>query len=437
MTGVPGLTRGHRILAAVLAVSTATLVGGLTAIEPVFMVGVVATAIATWCLAALPPLMLAVAVHKGVWNVAPVIEAIGQEAPTLALIGLTILLLVGRSASRPLPALLMRLGLLTAVFIAYGAIGAFAGGGLNSTDKILRLAIFIGWGFLLACLIGIDRRATIVALALIVVGAVAIALASVSNWISLGIPNVFGENWINFGRSVGVGAVIALGAALVGQLPRTWRVLSVVVGLALAVTTVASGSRGAVVSIIAAGTAMFVLPLAGRGKGSRALTLAIFACLGTLAAILASGSAGFERFVSLGNVGDDVPALLRAQAIQYSFAEWLNSPLFGVGLRDLQLQVSVGSYTQVIAYPHNMIIETLSQTGIMGFLLLSATIALPIVVVLRQDRLRRDPVVSILVGVMVFYVVAAQFSGDLEINRYVWTFVFLLAATPAWLEALP
>lgn len=437
MTGVPGVIRGYRILAAALALSTTTLVGGLAAIQPVLVAGVSAVAIMTWCLAALPPLLLTVAVHKGVWNVAPVVDAIGQEAPTLALVGLTLVLIVVRSSRRAQPASLVRLGLLSAAFVTYGAVGAVLGGGLNSTDKIMRLALFIGWGFLLAYLIGIDRRATIVALALIVVGAMVIALASAGNWIGTGIPTVFGENWILFGRSVGVGAVIALGAAFTGQLPAGWRAVSMVVGLALAVMTVASASRGAFVSILAAGVVMLVLPLAGRGIRYRALALALFIGVGLLAVITASASAGFERLLSLANVGEDVSTLLRVQAIQYSFDQWLASPLFGIGLRDLQLEVSVGPFTQVLAYPHNMIVETLSQTGVIGFLLIAATIALPLATVSRHVRLRTDPVVAILVGVLVFYLVSAQFSGDLQINRYVWTFAFLLAATPAWLDERP
>ena len=434
MSGVSNALLGSRVRAAALTASTAILAGGLAAIQPVVVAGAGATVILTWCLAALPPLLLAVAVHKGVWNVAPVIELIGQEAPTVALIGLTAVLMAARSARRPAPASLVRLGLFTAVFVTYGAVGAVLGDGLDSTAKVLRMALFFGWGFLLAGLVGIDRRATIVALGSVVGGAILIAAASTGNWIAAGVPTVFGENHINFGRSVGVGAVVALGAALTGRLRPGWRLLSIAVGVALSIVTVASGSRGAFISLGAAGVAMLFLPVAGRGIRSRLVALVLLMGVAVVALLAASGSVGFERLLSLGSPGDDVPALLRAQAIQISFDQWLSSPLFGIGLRDLQVPVSVGTFADVLTYPHNIIMETLSQTGLVGLILLLAGIAVPLGVVATYTRLRTDPVVAVLVGAFIFYFVSAQFSGDLQINRYVWTFAFFLTATPAWLE---
>ena len=436
MSWVSNAIGEHRGRLALSAMSATALAGGLIAVQPVLVGGAAATAVIAWCLAVLPPLLLPIAVHSGVLSTSPIVEVIGPVAPTLVLIGFTSVLIFARS-SRRLPPSLARLGLLAAAFVVYTAAGAMLGGGPGSTEKSLRLALFIGWGFLLAWLIGMDRRATIVALAFIVVGAMVIAVASAGNWISTGTPFVFAENRIIFGRSVGVGAVVALGAALTGRLPRNLRVLSLMVGLALAVVTIGSASRGAFISLGAAGAVMLVLPVAGRRIGTRALAVALLLGVGLLAVIASSGTFGFERLQSLGNIGTDTTSLLRLQAIEYSFRQWLSAPLFGVGLQNLQLDVAVGAFRDILDYPHNMIIETLSQTGIVGLLLMAAILGLPVAAVLRKPQLRSDPVVALLVGVLVFYFVSAQFSGDLQINRYVWAFAFFLGATPAWLRDRP
>lgn len=412
--------------------ATSVIAGGAAALQPAVVGGLAAAAVVAWCLSLAPSVLLAVSVHKGVWNVAPVIEMVGQELPTLVLIGLTGILIVRRQARRLLPRGLIGAGLVTTGLLIYVGVGAILGGGLGSTEKFLRLGLFVVWGFLLAWLIGIERRSTILALAFTVTGAGVIALAAVPGWATTGTPTVFGENRILLGRSVGVGAVIALGAALTGRLPVTWRAVAGMVGLVLTTVTVASASRGAFVSLGAAGLAMIALPLAGRGVRYRTIALAVLGVIALVSVAVVSGSVGFDRLLSLANAGDDVTAVMRTQAIDYSLNQWIGSPIFGIGLRDLELTVSFAGVTQVLAYPHNMLIEVVSQTGVVGLVLTLAVMAWPVWAVLRDGRLRRDPVVALLIGVLVFYLVSAQFSGDLQINRFVWTFAFLLAAAPAW-----
>ena len=432
LSRVRNLRPGLRVGAGLVAASAAAVAGGVTAFQPVLAGGVAATAFVAWCLSLAPSILLAVALHKGIWNEAPVIVMVGQELPTIGLIGLTAILIALRQAGRTMPTTLVGVGVVTTILLVYEGVGAVVGGGLGATEKSLRVVLFTAWGFLLAWLIGVDRRATILALTFTVVGAVVIAIASLPGWVNTGTPTVFGENRILYGRSVGVGAVIALGAALTGRLNVTWRTVSGAVGIALAAVTVVSTSRGAFVSLGAAGLAMIALPLAGRGIRYRAFAFAVLCGIGIVSVAAVSGSVGFDRLLSLTNPGDDVTAVMRTQAIDFAYHQWLGSPLFGVGLRDLNLTVSFAGVTQVLPYPHNMLMEVLSQTGVVGLALTMAVIAWPPLTMLRNGLLRADPIVTLLIGGLVFYLVSAQFSGDLQINRYVWTLAYLVAAVPAW-----
>ena len=249
----------------------------------------------------------------------------------------------------------------------------------------------------------------------------------------MGIPTVFGENWIIFGRSVGVGAIIALRSR-----PHGPTVADLAHSFVGGGPDPCSRHRGIRIPW------RFRLAYRRWGRDARPATcwsrdplsrvcscsihrLRIVSsdrCLGEHRVRAAPQSRGRRRRRAGSPARSGDPVFARPMARPAAFRD--RPP--GLALGGLGGTVHAGA-----AYPHNMIVETLSQTGVVGFLVAAATIAMPLITVMRNPRLRGDPVVAQLVGVLVFYLVSAQFSGDLQINRDVWTFVFLLAATPAWL----
>lgn len=358
-----------------------------------------------------------------------VVQSLGSVLPTLALIGFTAVLVVFRGASRP-PRSLILIGTLTLCFVLYAAIGAVLGRGQGGIDKVIRIALFAAWGIMIAYLVGTTRRATILALVFLFLAAFLVALASVPTWVHTGVPSVFSVNRIVFGRSIGVGAVVALAAALVGHERRSLRLLALLAGMFLAIVTLASASRGAFVSLFVA-LLIVVLSDYSHGVRRRWAAGAVLAGLGVTVVFVAQGSFGVERLSSLLS-SYDLTSVLRDQAVQYSLQQWQSSPIFGVGLRNLDLIVGSGSFAQVVAYPHNMIVELLAQTGMVGLLMVTAAFASVWWIFWSDRTMRTDSAALGLVGAWMFFLVSAQFSGDLDINRYVWTFAFLIVACQAW-----
>jgi O-antigen ligase len=138
-----------------------------------------------------------------------------------------------------------------------------------------------------------------------------------------------------------------------------------------------------------------------------------------------------SRFASLLNFESDVTASYRLQSMADGLRRFWESPLIGAGLGVMPTDVVFDGAGQTVVYPHNMIVELLAATGIVGL-----TVALaPILVALRLLVTRcRSPHASpwavAVLGCLLFFLISAQFSGSLEVNRHIWTFA-VLGGAPA------
>jgi O-antigen ligase len=168
-------------------------------------------------------------------------------------------------------------------------------------------------------------------------------------------PNVFGRN-------MGVLMILCLYFGV-----NNARVRVVCAGLAgaAAIGLIASGSRGSLGATLVALAALFVLdPGCRRFALKRPLFMATFALMGVgvlaLADLGAVAEIGSRRFFEQTLQGGYLSE--RDVLIIYSYHFWLEAPLFGNGLGSFSLVTPVN-------YPHNILMELLCETGLVGLVL--------------------------------------------------------------------
>lgn len=181
----------------------------------------------------------------------------------------------------------------------------------------------------------------------------------------------------------------------------------------LLTTAILSGSRGGLVALFGAVLLFLIVQLRSAKKLFRALM-----CLGAVALIVIGvvwrvpGAAQWveSRFGDT-LLGEEVYTSGRDVLFQAAVELFQANPLFGAGLTAFPNRYGGG-------YPHNIFLESLASTGILGTLLLCGAVVSGLSVALRQSRQNRHAT-ALLIAV-VFLILAAQFSGGLYDSRLIW-----------------
>lgn len=92
---------------------------------------------------------------------------------------------------------------------------------------------------------------------------------------------------------------------------------------------------------------------------------------------------------------------------------FLENPIFGAGLSGYALENSG-------MYPHNLLLETASEAGVLGAFFLLCTIAVAVVGIASHRPLSAHRFVLLVAGI--YIVVVAQFSGSYFDSRFAWFF---------------
>jgi len=159
-----------------------------------------------------------------------------------------------------------------------------------------------------------------------------------------------------------------------------------------------------------------------------------------LITLLISTSLGgklFELGRYLAQISVDPSLYRRINAVTISFNYFLSSPIYGRGLGlqysaswDIQgVSMNIGSYQ----WPHNIVLELLAETGMIGFLLYFTPIVITLGTFLRKQRYFRDSdelgerIVIAVFGMTIFELLWAMTYGELGLSRNIWFFVPLLA----------
>ena len=116
---------------------------------------------------------------------------------------------------------------------------------------------------------------------------------------------------------------------------------------------------------------------------------------------------------------------MRREGFGNAWKLWLTAPFSGTG---------AGSFAyfypadQLRVYPHNMVLEILSELGLVGFLLWSGLLFMAFRPFVKAGKWRLT-LSTIAIGFFLFTFVNAMLSGDLTSNRHFFTGLGLLVAT--------
>lgn len=273
-------------------------------------------------------------------------------------------------------------------------------------------------------LVNSERRRKAWLYTVVALGAVAVLAARfLPQDIDYGRIALEGSNTIASGRLAGAALVIVAVLAISGG-SRWWLLL---VGLAAAFggLMIATGSRGPVVAAVAAISAVALLSRVPR-RGFR-----LILALGGLAAgwllIQDSQSAGAARIAA--TLSGEASAISTRIDIWAAAIREIGNHPFGVGWSHFVDVLTAGERLSSgdRQYPHNVILEAAVEGGWLFGIAVAALIA---IAVRRAWTQSTTPHAAAFLGLLLFTVINAMVSGDINDNRLMWACVALAWTLP-------
>lgn len=312
-------------------------------------------------------------------------------------------------------------------------------------DKLLRFMVITGWSFIGAILIIKDRdslkRFVDGFILITLVGSVVI-LINTNNRTASGFIGLGGDNYLGSARMLGMGAVMILPYYLYGNLTKS---KSRLILLSLLITLIALASTGARMPFI---SAMFLLIfmllqtvridrkslLIRRGTGK----LLILFTLISIGLYLFKDAPVFQTtlnrlsFLLTDSTGGS-SASERIRLTQSAIQLFKENPLFGVGLGGFGINYLGYDGS---AYPHNIFLEFLVETGIVGFVLFLSVIIIAFVKVFKSFR-TTDYLTASVSSTLIYMFINAMVSGDFNGNRTFFAFLGLALMLPLYIKDSP
>lgn len=222
---------------------------------------------------------------------------------------------------------------------------------------------------------------------------------------------------IRAGRAVGFGIVVATHYILMARRSGRRYTYGFILSILL-FAIVISGSRGPLLAAIGASGILVLLDLTVRqGKPHRAYQFLLVSAVGVASLLVMSIVLG----VSIPTLGEIIPiiqgdidpsAASRLETYYQGIVYWLQAPLLGNGLGSFGPMYS-GKDTMY--YPHNFAIEILAELGLIGLVLFGALLCVSFRSLVVN--LRTHPIAILLFSLLVFALVNASLSKDLQGNR--------------------
>lgn len=373
----------------------------------------------------IPEVGIGLYLFNGIFKTADVFGDPNSIVPTLFILALTIgilaikepLVIKQKVKIDPILALLAAFNLLLLV-------SAFATGIPGALEKALRLSFFTVMSLVMALLIVRSPKQVLRAFRFMALLSAFTAAMSISAFVleqASGVRSVtlFSSNDVIFGRTLAMGILMSFVLFLYDHtLSKVWRwFLMITLPLTL-VSLILSTSRGATVGLV--GAAIFALLIHRKRP-----PLWIFGIIGVstlvyfyVTTIWGSSVVDLSNFSILTGQGTlDLSTRLRLVMYENAYRNYLANPLLGIG-------------TQSNAnYPHNIFLEVASELGTLG---LGIFLALAWLLYTKLRNLLKKPtdsvfyiVVQIVTIGVVYSLIIAQFSGNLQHQRSLWLFVAL------------
>lgn len=248
-----------------------------------------------------------------------------------------------------------------------------------------------------------------------------------------------GRVYNEWGRAVATGSVVFLVLFLRSRFASARQLfLGVLLGLCTLFIFIAS-SRSALL-VLAVPTALFMAvnlaPFGRRGLAlSRAQLLVLMVVAAVVALVTVLISSGHQidtinRLLKLITQAENTDLILGANRFDYFAAAWhyiAQSPLIGHGVRSFT--VLYRGFEMEGVQPHNIFLELLSDTGLIGF----AAFGILLFMALRPltlRRLRTDPLLLCVTMLFTGRLTAAMFGQDLCFQNVLFLAIGLLALRP-------
>lgn len=283
-----------------------------------------------------------------------------------------------------------------------------------------------------ACVIAQEQRRVERAMLIIVGFSLVMAFSGYLKLVAAGgygFSELWGGNYLGVGRTLGMGALIGLVYAIRNRqhARRVWAVLAAL----LAAGVLLMGGRGPLLSVIV-GVAVVLFGQRGDIDWKRARKwfprllagTAVIVGVTTIWSLLQGVVPRFMyKFVVLFTQpggGDSVR--MRIEWYADALGKWLSAPLIGHGIGSWPIISGLGDTR---AYPHNLILETGVEFGLVGVLLLAGLIAAGSLALLRSRTSRSLKV--LIIALVVHALVNSMFSGDLVDNRVLFAVIGFMA----------
>jgi O-antigen ligase len=233
---------------------------------------------------------------------------------------------------------------------------------------------------------------------------------------------------IGLGRGAAEGLLIAI-YVLLSRRSATTRLWAIAAFPALAIAVVASGSRGPVVGL-AFGLLVLLALTATNPRARLRLLVVAGAALGSVVAVIqtvpsSTLSRSLEVIVASGS---DLSSNGRAQLWSAAWDGFVHNPLLGIG---------TGGFADLRGdelYPHNFLLESAVELGIVGVLAVAALVVWTLVRLARAWRATRDEdrlVAAVVTALFSTATVNALFSSALPNNKGRWLWAGVAAGLSA------
>lgn len=265
-----------------------------------------------------------------------------------------------------------------------------------NVDKLVRFLLLTGTSFFASCLLAKERSRRVRLLHLVVWFSVILVYYMYYRWSVGGDPlsdpstpskRLNGDNYLEYADHAYMLFVLALSLGVFGSPKQSW-IAALGSGMALsALLTI--GGRGSLFFALLAirSSAAGLLARSQRGRVPLRRLASLIAVIGASAAV---GYAGLAQLRGPDSVSEQLHTLHRYEAQlsgeetrssdlhiegpEDAFAKWLQNPIIGWGIGEFLLQ-----HTE-FAYPHDLLLEILTEMGLVGVFLFCAAAAVAAIV---------------------------------------------------------
>jgi len=307
-----------------------------------------------------------------------------------------------------------------------------------ATDKAFRILILTGWASIGSTIIISDREGIQRFFIIFILLGILISIDCINNYFTmitvmgyLARVGGAGAGYLGTGQVAGISFLLLL-IQMLGIRNVSYKILSFPFLVILLTALLVSGGRGPVFATLIGFITLIFLSFRLRCSKiylQKRYKFLSFILMILIILIIVLARMGYfeilERRTSLllSQEGEE-SAQVRFEHYRRALIIWSMHPLVGAGIGSFPVLIGLGD---IRGYPHNLIIESLCELGIVGLILLALLIIYPLYLI-SKVHYRDDPLGLSILIVFIIMLVNSMFSGDINDNRLLFTFAGFLVS---------